>query len=112
MQDNNAEIINNSTEQPIDYQIIFKNRHLKIGLKIIFFILPFLFIFWSLFIGRYDVSPVTVIKLLLSPVIPIDPTWSDADVTILWQVRLPRIIAAVLVGASLSMAGAAFQGTL
>ena len=30
--------------------------------------------------------------------------------TIVWQIRLPRILAALLVGASLSMAGTAFQG--
>ncbi|WP_088348490.1 MULTISPECIES: iron ABC transporter permease [Rhodomicrobium] len=30
--------------------------------------------------------------------------------TVLWQIRLPRILAAVLVGAALSAAGAAYQG--
>lgn len=32
--------------------------------------------------------------------------------TIVWELRLPRIIAAALVGAALAMAGAAFQGLL
>lgn len=39
-----------------------------------------------------------------------DQTWSAAEATIIFQVRLPRIVAAVMVGAALSMAGAAYQG--
>jgi len=67
-------------------------------------------IFWSLFIGRYEVEPLTVVKMLISQVIPIEQTWTNADETILFQVRLPRVIAAVIVGAALSMAGATYQG--
>jgi iron complex transport system permease protein len=48
--------------------------------------------------------------MLLSLVYPMEPTWTNADETILFQIRLPRIIAAVIVGAALSMAGAAYQG--
>jgi iron complex transport system permease protein len=36
---------------------------------------------------------------------------SATATTIVWDIRLPRIIAAILVGAALSVAGAAFQGT-
>jgi iron complex transport system permease protein len=67
-------------------------------------------IFWSLFIGRYEVEPLTVVKMLISQVYPMEHTWTNADETILFQVRLPRVIAAVIVGAALSMAGAAYQG--
>jgi len=35
---------------------------------------------------------------------------TDSHRTIIWNIRLPRVILGVLVGASLSMAGAAFQG--
>ena len=31
-------------------------------------------------------------------------------VTIFWQIRFPRILSAVLIGASLAVAGAAYQG--
>jgi len=48
--------------------------------------------------------------MLISQVIPIEQTWTNADETILFQVRLPRVIAAVIVGAALSMAGATYQG--
>lgn len=38
-----------------------------------------------------------------------EPLLGSAD-TVIWQLRLPRIIAAILVGASLAVAGAAYQG--
>ena len=44
------------------------------------------------------------------PIISLDQTWSQTDETILLQIRLPRVIAAALVGASLSAAGVLFQG--
>jgi iron complex transport system permease protein len=39
-------------------------------------------------------------------------TWRAADETIIFQLRLPRVMGAVLVGAALSSAGVIFQGLL
>jgi iron complex transport system permease protein len=89
---------------------ITKKRRIVLPLIVIIYILPIFIIIWSLFIGRYEVEPGNVLKILFSPIIPMEHTWSSAEETIIFQVRLPRIIAAVLVGASLSMAGAAYQG--
>jgi iron complex transport system permease protein len=83
----------------------------------VYCLLPVLF-FVSLFVGRYDVEPSHVIQLLAAPVVnllPIEtvhitPTWSPAEANVIYQIRLPRIVAAVLVGAALSVAGAAYQG--
>jgi iron complex transport system permease protein len=71
--------------------------------------LPIILFFASFLMGRYPVSPVDVVKTILSPLFP-QLTVSSTVSTIVWQIRLPRILAAILVGASLSMAGAAFQG--
>ncbi len=38
--------------------------------------------------------------------------WQPASEQIIWRVRLPRVLLGVLVGASLGIAGAAFQGVL
>lgn len=40
----------------------------------------------------------------------ITPDWSAAAEQIIWKVRFPRVLLAVLVGASLAIAGAGFQG--
>ncbi|MFC6453825.1 MULTISPECIES: FecCD family ABC transporter permease [Paenibacillus] len=42
--------------------------------------------------------------------VPVD--WQPASEQIIWRVRLPRVLLGVLVGASLGIAGAAFQGVL
>jgi iron complex transport system permease protein len=65
----------------------------------------------SLFKGRYEIGPITVIKILFSPLIYIEHTWPDVMDTIVWNIRLPRTIAVILVGAGLSLSGVAFQGT-
>jgi len=95
---------------PYNLQAIKASLHLAKPLRIFLFLLPFVIIFWSLFIGRYEVEPLIVVKMLISQVYPLEQTWTNADETILYQVRFPRIIAAIIVGAALSMAGAAYQG--
>jgi iron complex transport system permease protein len=72
-------------------------------------ILIALFIF-SFVIGRFHISPLDVIKILVSQVIPIDHTWRNVLETVVINIRLPRILAAMLVGASLALAGTSFQG--
>ena len=51
-----------------------------------------------------------IVRILLSPLIPVAETWDDAMYSVVWNIRLPRILAALLVGAALSTAGAAYQG--
>ena len=60
--------------------------------------------------GRYPISPINVIKILASHIFPIRHTWPDIMNTIMIQIRLPRIIAAMLIGGSLAIAGVSFQG--
>jgi iron complex transport system permease protein len=66
--------------------------------------------FTSFALGRYPVSPLELVKILLSRVFPIAQTWEDAAATAVLRVRLPRVAAAALIGASLSAAGASYQG--
>ena len=70
--------------------------------------LPIILFFASFLIGRYPISPIDVINTVLCPIFPqleVSPTIT----TIVFEIRLPRIIAAMVVGAALAMAGAAFQ---
>lgn len=86
-----------------------KEENKEILSFILLVFLPIILFFASFLMGRYPVSPIDVIKTILSPIFP-QLTVSQTVTTIVWQIRLPRILAAILVGASLSMAGAAFQG--
>ncbi|NPD31074.1 iron ABC transporter permease [Eggerthellaceae bacterium zg-1084] len=65
----------------------------------------------SLLLGRFPIHPLDALGMLLSPVLPIDPAWTDQQAVIFFNVRLPRIQLALMVGASLAAAGAAYQGT-
>ncbi|NLN15357.1 MAG: iron chelate uptake ABC transporter family permease subunit, partial [Tissierellia bacterium] len=66
-------------------------------------------------IGTAKVSVGDIFKILLSKV-PMIKNYVDladipsSSVTIIWNIRLPRVLLGALVGASLSIAGAAFQG--
>lgn len=67
-------------------------------------------IVFSFFIGRYPISPSELFNILLSRIFPIEHFCTDQMETVLFNVRLPRIILAGLVGCCLSTAGAAYQG--
>ncbi len=76
---------------------------------------PFIILLIGIFllsfaIGRYPVDIVTLFKVFLSKVLPIAKTWPDTIETVVFQIRLPRILGAILVGASLSLSGAVYQG--
>jgi iron complex transport system permease protein len=64
----------------------------------------------SLMLGQITIPPGTIFRIFASSVLPIDRTWSLTLESILFDVRVPRLIAGLLVGAGLSISGAAFQG--
>jgi iron complex transport system permease protein len=64
----------------------------------------------ALMLGQITIPPGTIFRIFASTVLPIDRTWSLTLESILFDVRVPRLIAGLLVGAGLSISGAAFQG--
>ncbi|MCE5334144.1 MAG: iron ABC transporter permease [Desulfobacteraceae bacterium] len=64
----------------------------------------------ALFWGAYAISPAAVVNSLLSKVLFINSPDAGAELSILWDVRLPRIILSGVVGAALSGAGVTLQG--
>ncbi|MFA4836425.1 MAG: iron chelate uptake ABC transporter family permease subunit [Dehalococcoidia bacterium] len=63
-------------------------------------------------VGSAHIPFLTTWKILLSklPLVNIDETWSDNARIIILDTRLPRVVLAGLVGASLSISGATYQG--
>lgn len=84
-----------------------KSKKLAVGLLIV---LPLLLFFFSLGIGRYQLGPVGVFRVLLSPIFP-DLASDIPEVArrLIFRVRLPRILAALLIGASYGATGASLQ---
>lgn len=64
----------------------------------------------SFSIGRFYVPVGQVIRILLHDMMPLKQTYTEQMWVVVWQVRLPRIIAAALVGSALSCAGSVYQG--
>lgn len=61
-------------------------------------------------VGRYYISPIQVVKIFLSKFVNITPTWEAQAESVIFTLRLPRILSALLVGAALSLSGASYQG--
>ncbi|NGM83876.1 iron ABC transporter permease [Paenibacillus sp. 7124] len=64
----------------------------------------------SLTMGKYDIGAGEAFRILFHPLIPAKQTWTPLAGNMVLQVRLPRIAAAMLVGAGLAVSGAVFQG--
>src|SRR4030043_750769 len=80
------------------------------GLAIFFLVLPLFLFLISLSIGSYGISPRGLLKTVLSVVSPASyPDVPAAYRDILLRIRLPRILLAMAVGASLSVSGASLQ---
>lgn len=65
----------------------------------------------SFCLGRYPVALPELLGVLGHKLgLPIEPFWTGAVEAAVWNIRLPRILLSVLVGACLSAAGGAYQG--
>ncbi len=62
--------------------------------------------------GAVDIPFMAVVKILVSRIPGVVSTSDPASTwdTILWQLRLPRVVLAAIVGGALAMSGAAYQG--
>ncbi len=60
--------------------------------------------------GRYGVPVGELVKILLGRFLPVARTWTDAMEAVVFNIRMPRIVLACLVGCCLSVAGVSYQG--
>ena len=65
-------------------------------------------------LGAVSIPPLDIVKMTLNKIhfANFQATWQPADETIIFQIRLIRVIGAALVGAALATAGVLFQGLL
>ena len=75
-----------------------------------FFVILLILIMICLCVGKYSISPDDCLKILFGRVFNIEGNWSGMDENMLLGVRLPRVMAAVIVGAALALSGAVYQG--
>jgi cobalamin transport system permease protein len=65
-------------------------------------------------LGTVAITPADTIAILAERLFGIDlgRTWTPATETIVWDLRLPRVLTSMVVGGGLAVAGATFQGLL
>ena len=68
-----------------------------------------LLILAALCVGRYSMNPADVINVITSTIT--GGTVDEAMKNILFRIRLPRVLAALLIGAALTLSGTAYQST-
>lgn len=63
-------------------------------------------------VGPIPIAPLDIVRSLLNrlPFLGLDTDMSERTEAILWEIRMPRVVLAVLVGSMLSAAGAGYQG--
>ncbi len=84
-----------------------REKRRRMALPVLFFFLA-VSVLVSFWIGYYPLSPGEVVKAFLSR-FGWEGSVSSQAVTIFWSIRLPRILSALLIGASLSVAGSVYQ---
>lgn len=83
------------------------SQEITVGLILL---LPVIFFIISLVLGRYPIGVLDVGKVLLSPLFPrLAEGIPDVARQLVLQIRAPRILAALLIGASFGATGTAFQ---
>lgn len=68
-------------------------------------------IFLSFFMGRYSISPRQVVQLSAERLFGIQSGIDKNTANVFFNIRLPRVIGAFLVGAALALSGSVYQGT-
>jgi ABC-type Fe3+-siderophore transport system permease subunit len=65
-------------------------RRSKRWLWAVLLLLPVGCVLLALAVGRYNVAPPTVVKIIMAQVLPVEATWKGFDYSVVMQVRLPR----------------------
>ena len=70
---------------------------------------PVVCFLFSMSIGHYEISAYEVLDMLFSKLVASEMRYGDMMQTVVFEVRLPRVILAMMVGCSLSVSGAVYQ---
>lgn len=90
-----------------------QKKHIVIGMGL--FLLLIITVLFSVGIGRAELTPGVVARVMVAKTTGIHSIASDIPdhyQAIVWDVRVPRILSAVLIGAGLAVSGAVFQSIL
>ncbi len=97
----------NTMQEELKHNGLYSRSRQALLLLACFLLITFLA---SFCLGRYGVPLDELIKIILSKLFPIEQSWTSQMETVVFNIRLPRILMACLVGCCLSVAGVSYQG--
>lgn len=80
------------------------------AINIALFVILLCLILVCLCVGKYTLSPGECLNIIIGKISGTDGGWKLMDENVLMGVRLPRVIASVVVGSALALSGAVYQG--
>jgi len=89
-----------------DRQLLKSNKLIFTFLTLLLIIL----ILIALTVGRYPISVKEVFTIIFAKVFSFEHNLPDTMETVIFNIRFPRILGAIIVGAALSASGTAYQG--
>lgn len=87
-----------------------KQKEKKIPVMMILVMLLIAAFILSFILGRYAISLSELVSIFVGKLFDLPVTWTETVETVLFQVRIPRIFAAMLIGSALAASGATYQG--
>lgn len=87
-----------------------KNGMNAVTLGILLAILLLFAAVFTVCVGKYDIKPKEVLEILWCRMWGLESRYPQMTVNVVMGLRIPRILASVLVGASLALSGATYQG--
>lgn len=103
-------MIKSEENKKIKASSILNRKGSKNYMMLILLIMPIVAFFISFTLGRYAISIPEILDIFYAKLFGLKSTWPETVETVIFNVRIPRIVAAMLVGASLSVSGATYQG--
>lgn len=90
-------------------------RHFQLILVSLLIILVLSLLF-TLCLGAMKISPINTYNIILEKIFGVTPStdniFTDAEVNIIWKIRLPRVLLSIFVGAGLALCGGIMQATV
>ena len=89
-------------------------RHRPFALAIVGIVLLAMVLVAGVALGNVSIPAADTLAMLANRLLgwPVNATWAASAETIIFDLRLPRVLTAMAVGVALSLAGAVFQGLL
>jgi iron complex transport system permease protein len=96
----------NATSRPVDAVAVARRRQFTLPAAATLLVACAVL---GLAIGPIAIAPADILSVILAHVAGVEASVSPSTDAIVWEIRLPRVILAALVGATLALCGACYQ---